>query len=59
MNNSVILYFIVQSSDQYFAVGLVSYGFGCETDKPAVYTNLADRSIQNFINRAINNKSFC
>merc|ERR1712142_247075 len=48
-----------KSSDQYFAVGLVSYGFGCNTDKPAVYTNLADRSVQDFINRAFDNDNFC
>jgi len=48
-----------KSSDQYFALGLVNYGFGCKTDKPAVYTNLADRFVQLFITSAFDNDNFC
>jgi len=48
-----------KSSDQYFALGLVNYGFGCNTDKPAVYTNLADKYVQLFITSAIDNNNFC
>jgi len=46
-------------SDQYFALGLVNYGFGCNTDKPAVYTNLADKFVKLFITSAIDNDNFC
>lgn len=50
---------VLQSSDQYFAVGLVNYGFDCFSDKPAVYTNLANPEIQSFITSAFENESFC
>jgi len=45
--------------DQYFAVGLVNYGFGCNGTDPAVYTNLADASVQRFITRAFGNDNYC
>eukprot|EP00092_Neocalanus_flemingeri_P011006 GFUD01011851.1.p1 GENE.GFUD01011851.1~~GFUD01011851.1.p1 ORF type:complete len:506 (+),score=110.36 GFUD01011851.1:173-1690(+) len=48
-----------KDSDLYFAVGLVNYGFECNTDKPAVYTNLADPSIKEFITAAFSNNDFC
>jgi len=48
-----------KGSDQYFAVGLVSYGFGCNNTRPAVYTNLADPSVQDFITSSFNNNFFC
>jgi len=47
-----------KSSDQYFAVGLVNYGFGCEDTHPAVYTNLANPSVKNFI-RSSFRSNFC
>ncbi|XP_023348171.1 serine protease 41 [Eurytemora carolleeae] len=37
--------------DQYFVVGLVNYGFSCNTDIPAVYTNIMDNNIKNWIQR--------
>ena len=43
-----------QESDLFFAAGLVNYGFGCNSDKPAVYTNLADPSVKKFIIDAFN-----
>merc|ERR1711892_892437 len=48
-----------KGSDQYFAVGLVSYGFGCNNTRPAVYTNLADPSVQDFITSSFDNNFFC
>merc|ERR1711936_818948 len=48
-----------QDSDQYFALGLVNYGFGCNNTYPAVYTNLADPSVQGFITSAFRNNNFC
>jgi len=48
-----------KGSDQYFALGLVSYGFGCNNTRPAVYTNLADPSVQNFIISSFENNFFC
>jgi len=47
------------SSDQYFLVGLVGYGFDCNTTLPGVYTNMADPVIQKFVNSAIGNEKFC
>jgi len=47
------------SSDQYFLVGLVGYGFECNTTLPGVYTNMADPTVQNFVISAINNDRFC
>lgn len=41
-----------RTKDQYFAVGLVSYGFGCNGTLPAVYTNLMDSGVQRFIKQA-------
>eukprot|EP00092_Neocalanus_flemingeri_P022264 GFUD01024144.1.p1 GENE.GFUD01024144.1~~GFUD01024144.1.p1 ORF type:complete len:519 (-),score=122.85 GFUD01024144.1:270-1826(-) len=48
-----------KASDLYFAVGLVSYGFECNSDKPAVYTSLADPSVKQFITDAFSNNQFC
>merc|ERR1711913_45258 len=48
-----------KGSDQYFALGLVSYGFGCNDTCPAVYTNLADPSVQDFIKSSFQNNFFC
>jgi len=47
------------SSDQYFLVGLVGYGFGCNSTLPGVYTNMADPTVQSFVNTAIGNDRFC
>jgi len=48
-----------KGSDQYFALGLVSYGFGCNNTRPAVYTNLADPSVKDFITSSFGNNFFC
>jgi len=48
-----------KESDQYFALGLVNYGFGCNNTRPAVYTNLGDSSVQRFITSAFSNNNFC
>lgn len=48
-----------KNTDLYFAVGLVNYGFECNSDKPAVYTNLADPVVKQFITSAFNNDEFC
>eukprot|EP00092_Neocalanus_flemingeri_P040720 GFUD01044332.1.p1 GENE.GFUD01044332.1~~GFUD01044332.1.p1 ORF type:complete len:517 (+),score=101.68 GFUD01044332.1:36-1586(+) len=48
-----------KGTDQYYAVGLVSYGFGCNNTHPAVYTNLGDASVQQFITSAFSNNNFC
>ena len=50
---------VLQNSDQYFAVGLVNCGFDCFSNKPAVYSNLANPEIQSFITSAFENDSFC
>jgi len=47
------------SSDQYFLVGLVGYGFACNTTLPGVYTNIADPVVRDFIDDAIENDDFC
>jgi len=47
------------SSDQYFLVGLVGYGFACNTTLPGVYTNIADPVVRDFIDDAIDNEDFC
>ena len=47
-----------QARDQFYAVGLVGYGFECGKDIPAVYTNLADPDIKDFIDSAFDN-NFC
>lgn len=46
-------------SDQFFAVGLVNYGFECNTSIPAVYTNLADPVVKQFITSSFHNNGFC
>ena len=48
-----------QNTDQFYAVGLVGYGFGCKDPIPAVYTNLAEPSIKSFIASAFENPNFC
>jgi len=48
-----------KKSDRYFAVGLVDYGFDCYKAYPAVYTNLADPTVQQFITQAYNNDNYC
>jgi len=48
-----------KNSDLFFAVGLVNYGFECNSDKPAVYTNLANQGVKEFITTAISNQEFC
>ena len=45
-----------KARDQYFAVGLVNYGFDCYQDIPAVYVNLADPVVKNFIISAIDDQ---
>jgi len=45
--------------DQYFAVGLVNYGFGCNHCLPAVYVNLADPEVKSFIIEAFNAYNVC
>lgn len=45
--------------DQFFAVGLVNYGFGCNRNIPAVYVNLADPDIQRFIRESFNAFDYC
>jgi hypothetical protein len=35
--------------DQYYAVGLVNYGLGCNSTLPAVYTNLMDPEVNLFV----------
>ena len=47
-----------QDTDQFYAVGLVGYGFGCEDAIPAVYTNLADPEVKSFIESAFS-QNFC
>ena len=48
-----------QKLDQFFAVGLVNYGLGCNDSIPAIYVNLADPEIQSFVLSAYNNDEFC
>jgi len=38
-----------KETDAYVAVGLVNYGFSCNSSLPAVYTNLMDPSVNRFI----------
>jgi len=45
--------------DQFFAVGLVNYGFGCGGPSPSVFVNLADPVVKNFIIDAFSNEQFC
>ena len=47
-----------QDTDQFYAVGLVGYGFGCEDAIPAVYTNLANSEVKSFIETAFS-QNFC
>ena len=47
-----------QDTDQFYAVGLVGYGFGCEDAIPAVYTNLANTEVKSFIETAFS-QNFC
>jgi len=47
-----------EDTDQFYAVGLVGYGFGCEDAIPAVYTNLADSEVKSFIETAFS-QNFC
>ena len=47
-----------QNTDQFYAVGLVGYGFGCEDAIPAVYTNLANSEVKRFIESAFS-RNFC
>ena len=51
--------FNFQKRDQFFAVGLVNYGFGCYGSVPSVYVNLADPVVKDFIVKAIGNDEFC
>merc|ERR1719450_1451983 len=49
-----------KSRDQYFAVGLVNYGFGCGGNVPNIYVNLADPVVKDFIFKAIKEgDNFC
>jgi len=48
-----------KDTDQYYAVGLVGYGFDCSGSLPAVYTNLMDPDIRNFVDEAISNRNYC
>lgn len=45
--------------DQYFAVGLVNYGFDCTGKLPAVYVNLAAPDIKSFITQAFEDENYC
>jgi len=45
--------------DQFFAVGLVNYGFGCYEALPSVYVNLADPVVKEFLTSAIRNDDLC
>jgi len=48
-----------QATDQFYAVGMVNYGFGCGEDGiPAVYVNLADPEIKSFIIKSFGS-GFC
>ena len=48
------------NSDQFFLLGLVGYGFDCKNGLPGVYTNMADSSIQQFVESAFGQESnFC
>ena len=47
-----------QNTDQFYAVGLVGYGFGCEDAIPAVYTNLVNSEVKRFIESAFS-RNFC
>jgi len=47
-----------EDTDQFYAVGLVGYGFGCEDPIPAVYTNLANSEVKSFIETAFS-QNFC
>merc|ERR1712013_602486 len=47
-----------ENTDQFYAVGLVGYGFGCEDAIPAVYTNLANSEVKRFIESAFS-RNFC
>jgi len=44
--------------DQYYAVGLVNYGFKCNTSLPAVYTNLMDPVVNTFVKEGFSD-NFC
>ena len=57
MLNIIIL--ILQKRDQFFAVGLVNYGFGCYKALPSVYVNLADPVVKAFLASAIRNEDLC
>ena len=49
-----------EHKDQYFLVGLVNYGLGaCGSDVPAVYVNMADTSIRDFVTRSFTDQGFC
>ena len=50
---------ILQGLDQFFAVGLVNYGLGCNDEIPAIYVNLADPTVKDFVLSAYNNENFC
>jgi len=45
--------------DQYFAVGLVNYGFSCNGDIPAIYVNLADPTVKRFITDSFHDIDYC
>ena len=49
--------FSPQDRDQFFAVGLVNYGFGCYENIPAVYVNLADSGVKDFIINEISDET--
>ena len=48
---------LLQKRDQFYAVGLVNYGFGCGDAIPSVYVNLADPVVKGFLAGAIRNKN--
>jgi len=48
-----------ENTDQFYAVGLVGWGFDCNRNIPAVYTNLANRDVKEFIEEAFNNPDYC
>jgi hypothetical protein len=46
-----------KKKDQFFVVGLVNYGFKCNSSNPAVYTNLMDPNIRSFVQREMKSNS--
>ena len=58
-NGGQVITLTLQERDQFFAVGLVNYGFGCYEALPSVYVNLADPVVKEFLTSAIRNDDLC